>query len=380
MKNPSISAAFALSFALPLTIAAAAHAGPTGIAPLPSPGPVTNVQLTSWTGTGGTYTSFASLTPEQQAVELRGAIPEAQANRSLPETVIQLPAYRPAAEAMPYGYGTTNVLTSVVRSEACPTSSAVAVGNYSKVWSKSANYGNSTFGSGYLGKFTLGAVAGAGANDKLSAEAYGKADVTVFSLTKGIEAKAYAQVQNTAFSYNAYFKAAGSTLWSPSGTTNLTIAKSWSQTLVNASTLIWIGPVPVTLSASGKGAIGITGGLGYSAATLSATAKPYGNLTASATAAINLVVASAGVTANLTLINAAVPAVASMKLLASNQFQYTVDVDAQISSLSGNVQAWAKVWYVFGSKKWTTTIASWSGLTATYPIVDVHGCTGVFTL
>ena len=374
MKNPSISAAFALSFA----VASVAHAGLTVAAPMLTAG--TTTQLTSWTGTGGTYTAFATLTPEQQAVELRGAIPEAQANKTLPETVIALPAYRPAAEAMPYGYGTTSVLTAIVRSEACPTSSAAAVGNFSKVWSKSANYGNSTFGSGYLGKFTLGAVAGAGANDKLSAEAYGKADVTVFSLTKGIEAKAYAQVQNTAFSYNAYFKAAGSTLWSPSGTTNLTIAKSWSQTLVNASTLIWIGPVPVTLSASGKGTMGITGSLGYTAAALSATAKPYGNLTASATAAINLVVASAGVTANLTLINAAVPAVASMKLLGSNQFQYTVDVDAQISSLSGNVQAWAKVWYVFGSKKWTTTIASWSGVTATYPIVDVHGCTGKFTL
>ena len=376
MKNPSISAAFALSFA----VASVAHAGLTGIAPLPSPGPITSVQLTSWTGAGGTFTAFAELTPAQQSVELSGAIPEAQANRSLPETVIALPAYNPRAEAMPYGYGTTDVLTAIVRSEACPTSTAAAVGNFSKVWSKSANYGNSTFGSGYLGKFTMGAVAGLGANDKLSAEAYGKADVTVFGGTKGIEAKAYAQVQNTAFSYNAYFKAAGSTLWSPSGTTNLTIAKSWSKTLVNASTLIWIGPVPVTLSASGKGTMGITGSLGYTAAALSATAKPYGNLTASATAAINLVVASAGVTANLTLINAAVPAVASMKLLGSNQFQYTVDVDAQISSLSGNVQAWAKVWYVFGSKKWTTTIASWSGLTATYPIVDVHGCTGKFTL
>ena len=374
MKNPSISAAFALSFA----VASVAHAGLTVAAPVLTAG--TTTQLTSWTGTGGTYTAFASLAPEQQSVELRGAIPAAQANTTLPETVIALPAYNPRAEAMPYGYGTTDVLTSIVRSEACPTTSAVpVVGTFSKVWSKSASYGNSTFGSGYLGKFTLGAVAGAGANDKLSAEAYGKANVTVFGGTKGIEAKAYAQVQNTAFSYNAYFKAAGSTLWSPSGTTNLTIAKSWSQTLVNASTLIWIGPVPVTLSASGKGAIGITGGLGYSAAALSASAKPYVNLTGSATAAINLVVASAGVTANLTLINAAVPAVASMKLLGSNQFQYTVDVDAQISSLSGNVQAWAKVWYLFGSKKWTTTIASWSGVTATYPIVDVHGCTGVFT-
>jgi hypothetical protein len=155
--------------------------------------------------------------------------------------------------------------------------------------------------------------------------------------------------------------------------------KSWSKTLANASTLVWIGPVPVTLAASGAGTIGITGNLSYGSATLAAAAKPYGILNASASASINLVVASAGVTANLQLINAAVPATASLKFLTTNQFQYTVDVDSTVSSLSGNVQAWAKVWYVFGSKKWTTTIASWSGVTGTYPIVDVHGCSGAFT-
>lgn len=373
MKNPSVSVAFALSFAL----AAQAQAAPV-VTTNTLVGTSTGT-LTSWNGMGGSYTAFSSLTPEQQSVELRGAIPEAQANRALPETVIALPAYKPKAEASPYGYGTTDVLTSVARSEACPTVAATPVGTFSKVWSKSASYGNSTFGSGYLGKFTLGAVAGAGSNDKLSAEAFGKADVTIFGSTAGIEGKVYGHVHGTTAYDNVYFKAVGTTLYSHTGTASLVLNKSWSKTLANASTLVWIGPVPVTLSASGAGTIGITGNLSYGSATLAAAAKPYGILNASASASINLVVASAGVTANLQLINAAVPATASLKFLTSNQFQYTVDVDSTVSSLSGNVQAWAKVWYVFGSKKWTTTIASWSGVTGTYPIVDVHGCSGAFT-
>jgi hypothetical protein len=342
----------------------------------------TGASLTTWQGTYGAYPVFQAMTAEQQAAELRGAVPATQANPTLPDTLTKLPAYKPGATAQPFGYGTTDVLTSVRQAEACPTTSSAAVGTYTKVWQKSATYGNSTFGAGYLGKFTLGAVAGLGSNDKIYGEAIGKADVTVLGATGGIEGKAYGQIRGSTASDNLYLKALGVTLWSHSGNANLTYNPSWSKTLASASTLIWLGPVPVTLSASGKGTIGLQSGFSYAGAQLVAYAKPYGNLTATASAGIDILVASAGVAASLTLINAAVPATASLKLLSAvdgkSQFQYDVDVDAQVSSLSGNVSLWAKVWYLFGSKTWSTTVASWSGVTGTYPVVDVHGCTGKF--
>jgi hypothetical protein len=176
----------------------------------------------------------------------------------------------------------------------------------------------------------------------------------------------------------------GVSLWSHTGNANLTYANSWSRSLANASTTIWVGPVPVSISGGASAGLGLNARLGFASSRLSANVTPSGNVRATASAGVNLVVASAGVTANLNLINASVPMVAGLTLLPASTgrgtVRYDVDVDAVINSLSGNVQLWAKVWYLFGSKKWTTTIASWSGLTATYPIIDVHGCTASFSL
>lgn len=382
MKKLAVASAFALAFAVAPS-ASAQLVRATTIATNPSLATTTTTNLTTWTGAAGTYEAFAPLNADQQAAELRGAIKPAEANPNLPETLIKLPAYKPQVEALPYGYGTTDVLTSVRMSEACPTG-ATPITNYTKVWQKSATYGNSTFGSGYLAKFTLGMQGVTGSNDKLYGEGLANAHVTVFGLTGALEGRAYAQVQGTAASHDIYFKAAGATLYSLAGNGNLSYADSWTKPLVSASTTIWVGPVPVTVSGGASAGLSLNASLGFASSKLSANVTPAGNVTATASAGVNLVVASAGVSANLNLIKASVPAVAGLKLMTAQTGKgtvaYDVDVDAIINSLSGNVQLWAKVWYLFGSKKWTTTIASWSGLSATYPVVDVHGCTGAFNL
>jgi hypothetical protein len=382
MKTLALASTFALSFALAPS-ASAQLVRATTITTSPSLATNTTTTLTTWKGTAGTYEVFAPLSAEQQAAELRGAIKPAEANPTLPETVYKLPAYRPAAEALPYGFGTTDVLTTVRQSEACPTG-ATPIANFTKVWQKSANYGNSVFGSGYLAKFTLGMQGVSGSNDKIYGEALARANVTVFGATGGFEGRAYGQVQGTAASDDIYLKVLGVSLWSHTGNANLTYANSWTKSLVSASTIIWVGPVPVSVSGGASAGLALNASLGFASSKLTANVTPSGNVKATASAGVNLVVASAGVTANLNLIKASVPMVAGLKLLPAGSglgtVGYDVDVDAVINSLSGNVQLWAKVWYLFGSKKWTTTIASWSGISATYPIVDVHGCTGAFSL
>jgi len=385
MKSISLSA-FAVSLALASTASAQLVSTQLTSSSLNTALATDATISTQWSGLAGTvYTPFQKLTADQQAVELRGAIPVKQASATAPETRINLPVYAPNTEVLPYGFGNTEVLTATRLSEACPTTSAGPVGSFNKVWSKSNTYGNSTFGAGYSASLTLNATGASGtANDRISAEAKGTANVTVLGATGGLEGYAYGKIQNTTASDNMYLKVLGATVWSHTGAATMSTSPSWSRTLASASTLIWLGPVPVTLSASGSGTLGVQASFGYTGGALTANARPYGNLKATASAGVDLLVAAAGVSANLTLINASLPAQASLTLLTAadgkSQFGYNLDLDAALNTLSGNVQLWAKVWYIFGSKKWTTTVASWSGITATYPIVDVHGCSGKFTL
>jgi hypothetical protein len=385
MKSLSLSA-FALSLAVASTASAQLATSQLSTSTLNTAVATDGVVVTQWSGLAGTvYTPFQKLTADQQAVELRGAIPVKEASATATETRINLPIYASKTEVLPYGFGNTEVVTRVAQSEACPTTLAAPLGSFNKVWSKSNTYGNSTFGAGYLGTFTLNATGATGtANDRISAEAKGTANVTVLGATGGIEGYAYGKIQNTTASDTMYLKILGTSVWSHSGAATMSVNPSWSRTLASASTLIWLGPVPVTLSAKGSGTIGVQASFGYSGGVLAAKARPYGNLKATASAGVDLLVAAAGVSANLTLINASLPAVASLSLATAadgkSQFKYDLDLDASLNTLSGNVQLWAKVWYLFGSKKWTTTVASWSGITATYPIVDVHTCSGKFTL
>jgi hypothetical protein len=385
MKSLSLSA-FALSLAVASTASAQLVSTQLSTSTLNTAIATDGVVVTQWSGlTGTVYAPFQKLTTEQQAVELRGAIPVKEASATAPETRISLPIYAPKTEVLPYGYGNTEVLTATRQSEACPTTLAAPLGSFNKVWSKSNTYGNSTFGSGYSTSFTLNATGASGtAYDRISAEAKGTANVTVLGATGGLEGYAYGKIQNTTASDNMYLKVLGATVWSHTGAATMSVNPSWSRTLASASTLIWLGPVPVTLSAKGTGTIGVQASFGYTGGLLVAKGRPYGNLKATASAGVDLLVAAAGVSANLTLINASLPAQASLSLATAadgkSQFRYDLDLDASLNTLSGNVQLWAKVWYLFGSKKWTTTVASWSGITATYPVVDVHSCSGKFTL
>jgi hypothetical protein len=90
---------------------------------------------------------------------------------------------------------------------------------------------------------------------------------------------------------------------------------------------------------------------------------------------VNLFVATASVTGNAK-VNASLPAVAKLGVNAANQFQYDVDFDA-VYSATGSVVGKATVYYLFGSKTWTSNLVSYS-ISGTFPIVDLHGCGGNF--
>ncbi len=341
---------------------------------------------TQWSGVGGTvYAPFQALSADQQAAELIGAIPAAPGSATAPETPIRLPNYAANTEPLPYGFGNTDVLTTVTRSEACPTSLALPVGSFNKVWSKSNTYGSSAFRSGYSAKMTFNATGAAGsANDRISAEVATKVNATVLGATGGIEGYALAKIQNTTPSDTMYLKVLGTTVWSHSGAASFSTNPSWSRTFAQTSQMIWLGPVPLSFTAKAIGTVGVQASLSNVGGKLTVAERPYTNPKAVVTASTGSAYYSVTATSNLSLINASLPSVAALTLKPAldgkSTFSYDLDLDATVTPLSGSVTLSSKIWYVFGSKKWTTTLANWSGVASTYTIVDVHGCAGKFTL
>lgn len=257
------------AFAASLSLAASAGAQ---VAPAPLTQSSMNSALATnsaaasqWAGLAGTaYAAYQPLTSAQQASELQGAIPVNQANASATETRVTLPIYAPTSATTLNGIATTPVTTSVRQSEACPTTLAFPVGAITRTWAKSNTYGNATFGSGVSTAMTFNATGAAGTvNDRVSAEAVAKVSTTVLGASALLESYAYGRIQGKTASDNMSLKLGGATLWSHTGATTMSASPSWSRNVASASTLVWLGPVPVTLSASAQGVIGVQASFSY---------------------------------------------------------------------------------------------------------------------
>lgn len=371
------------------TLSAVAHA-----APAPTPVPT----ATTYVDNGVSYAAYAPMTAAQQSAALTGAVNPALVPAGSPEYTVALPSYQAYQSAMTGGSvyeaisaldpnaPSYNVSPSYALAVPCVTG-ATPVTTLNKVWSVSGNYGNSLFGSNYLAKLTLAMQNNAGtASDSVSAETYGKFGVTVFGANGAVTASALGKVVASNASVNVNVMVNATTAYTKSynysASTSLnTTPWQTSMTLATASTLVWIGPVPVTLRAQASGALGLTTTNGFYNGVLQANATPSGSVSAAASASVNLGVASAGVAASLRLIGVSVPATASVGLVNSSagyQVRYAANVDAVVDSLSGSVDAWAKVGFSKWTKKYTANIASWSGFKATYPIVALEACSSPF--
>lgn len=372
----------ALAFAVPATSAFAATRG--GVE-LPDPtGPV----IRGGGGVGPAAPRFRELTPAEQAVELRGSVPPKDSPAAGPETVVDLGGLDESVESQAVGYGIVKkalpaarvsprrVIDGVIAWQpptTCGTGTPIT--NYSRTWSLGDDWGNSKFNAGYEARFTLASTASATPNkDKLSGEGIVRGFATLFGTQRELaKVTGKAALEGTQGTSSINVKVLGSDVWNRSVSGNLTESKAWSRQFFDASQRIWLGPLPVKFTATANGALGYDYAAQYVAPYANLTAKPYAKAYATATASVDAVVASAGVTGNLTLIEASTPGSARLGIQPT-YVTYDVDVDLVLKSLSGKIDGWLKVWYLFGSKKWTTTLASWNGVSATYPLVDVNGC------
>jgi hypothetical protein len=257
-------------------------------------------------------------------------------------------------------------------SASCPAPSATY--DWDKVFSKSDEFGNNTFGAGYWAGLTFSSRAGrAGGADTFRGEAMAKAYATVFGSDKEVaKITGTGQLVGTQGTSSYAVRALGVVVRSRSVSGNLTeSAPIYSGTIFSASKTIWLGPVPVKFTGAVKGTLGVDLEAAYSQSTLYAKAKPNAKVYAQASAGVDMWLASAGVSGTLTLVEAAVPSKASAVVYPTS-VTFGVDSDLTLSSLSGKIEGYATL----PGKRWTITLAKWDPLfKGTYPIIHAQACT-----
>lgn len=107
--------------------------------------------------------------------------------------------------------------------------------------------------------------------------------------------------------------------------------------------------------------------------------RPYANANAFVSAAFGFdkwgVTLEGGIQANVVLIEAALPVSAGMALTTAPdfsdiQFDMNFDVDFELSSLDGNVVAYAEGGIGAWSKRWESELFAFNGFTRTFPLID----------
>lgn len=262
--------------------------------------------------------------------------------------------------------------TPVGPSPTCPAPTATY--DWDKVFSKSDDWGNSTFGAGYWAGLTFSSRAGrAGGPDTFRGEAMARAYATVFGSDKEVtRITGTGQLVGTQGTSSYAVRVLGVTVRSRSVSGNLTeSAPIYNATFFSQSKTIWLGPVPVKFTGAVKGTLGVDLEASYATSTLSAKAKPIAKVYAQASAGVDMWLASAGVSGNLTLVEATVPSQANAVVSPSN-VTFAVHSDLVLASLSGKVEAYATL----PGKRWTMTLAKWDPLfKGTFPIIHAAACT-----
>jgi len=254
-------------------------------------------------------------------------------------------------------------------------------------WSYGRIYGGQLFGAGAVMSAFLRGEPAAGEPgeedshaDRMSGGASLKAAATVFHqslelLDIGAEAEAEYGAEATG---HAHAYVLGLANYETSGSIPLNLDVSDTATLLSATMNVALGPVPVQITGSVVGEIGLTGKTGPTIETLGSGIKveamPYARLFAEATASTaGSDYVGLGVTGALTLVRAEVPSTAKAIFDSAGAMRWSLDSDLELGTLDGSVVAWLKL-----LTKHQVTLAEWEGLETTIPLLHIAGCRTFF--
>lgn len=141
------------------------------------------------------------------------------------------------------------------------------------------------------------------------------------------------------------------------------------RTLVRATGDFMLGPVPVTVSASAVGSLGIDFNLAAGTAQVSATVEPYAEVDGVFSAGVGTSFASVGIEGELLLARVGIPGSATVVWQGGRAFQYNASLDLTLRTLDGSVSLYGQV---AGYKK-SLEITSWDGLNWSWNLGSAQG-------
>ncbi|WNG23279.1 hypothetical protein F0U62_03975 [Cystobacter fuscus] len=247
---------------------------------------------------------------------------------------------------------------------------------FNKTYTRIERFGNSVFGAGYSLNATVTAeTATTNREKKVDAVAEGKVFGTAFSYEKELvlgRANISGQ-QGGDNSGTAALYAVGQQIWS----TNLYATYSptpinWSRTFFSATKRFMVGPVPISVKASLAGGVklAVTGQIGPTVAKLSAIPGGWANVNASA--AVDVIILAFGLEGALSLVNATLPSSGEL-FWPICTLDWKLKSNLELNTLSGTLKLYAKLKILFIKKTWWVTIASWSGITRNWSLLDLGG-------
>ncbi|WPB82387.1 hypothetical protein KYC5002_25120 [Archangium violaceum] len=255
-----------------------------------------------------------------------------------------------------------------------PTTQTAQV--FEKSFNRDEKFGSSLFGGGYyLNAYIKATTATTSAPKKVEAlgegYVYGKAFNVEKELVRG---RAFISGQQGGSNTGtAALYALGQQVWSANLTYTFSPAPiNWSRTFFSVSKTFMIGPVPVTVSASLSGGVrlSVTGEITPTVARLTVNAGGFANVSASA--GINIVIASFGVSCDLRLVNVNLPTTGEL-FWPLCSLDWKLKSDLQLNYLAGTLQGFVKVKILFFKKTWKVTIASWPGFTKNISLLNLYG-------
>jgi hypothetical protein len=248
---------------------------------------------------------------------------------------------------------------------------------YTRRYLHSNGFGNNIFGAGYsIDTFIQATNATATTAKKVSAYIEGKVKGTAFNHTKElIRARIdVAGQQGGTNSGTAKLYAMGQLIYSQNLAANFSLTPvNLSRNFFSAKKTFMVGPVPVTVTAALKGGVrlSLSGSISPTLAKLNATPGGYVNVTASA--AVNVIIVSFGVSGSLSLINVNIPATAELNWPICSALTWKLGASLSLNTLSGTLKLFVKVKILFVKKTWYVTIAKWSGITKSVPLFSKSG-------
>jgi hypothetical protein len=247
---------------------------------------------------------------------------------------------------------------------------------FNKSYTRTEKFGNNIFGAGYYVNAYITATAATGSTaKKVEALGEGRVFATSFNTEKEIvRGRAYISgQQGGSNSGTATVYAMGQQIFTTNLYANFAPAPiNWSRTFFTVSKTFMIGPVPLKVKASLSGGVKltVTGQVGPTVAKLDAAPGGWASVTGSAS--VNIIIASFGVSSTLTLVNATLPSTGEL-FWNYCTLDWKLKSDLNLTTLSGIVEAYVKVKFLFFKKTWKVKIANWSGSVKNISLSNIYG-------